>query len=80
MRQFVLNALPSFLRAAAAAALVSCLPLAAPAQWLNHPQGCLGFRIETPAGIVAYATDNEPGDAPLDANLIVHCVRGLSYC
>ena len=39
------------------------------AQWLNHPQGCLGFRIETPAGIVAYATDNEPGDAELDESL-----------
>jgi phosphoribosyl 1,2-cyclic phosphodiesterase len=39
------------------------------ARWLNHPQGCLGFRIETPAGTVAYATDNEPGDAKLDENL-----------
>jgi phosphoribosyl 1,2-cyclic phosphodiesterase len=39
------------------------------ARWLNHPQGCLGFRIETPAGIVAYATDNEPGDPKLDASL-----------
>src|SRR6266851_2074713 len=39
------------------------------ARWLNHPQGCLGFRIETPAGIVAYATDNEPGDAKLDESL-----------
>ncbi len=39
------------------------------AQWLNHPQGCLGFRIETSAGTVAYATDNEPGDAKLDENL-----------
>jgi phosphoribosyl 1,2-cyclic phosphodiesterase len=38
-------------------------------RWLNHPQGCLGFRIETPAGTVVYATDNEPGDAKLDANL-----------
>jgi phosphoribosyl 1,2-cyclic phosphodiesterase len=38
-------------------------------RWLNHPQGCLGFRIETPAGIVVYATDNEPGDAKLDASL-----------
>src|SRR5258706_13139665 len=38
-------------------------------RWLNHPQGCLGFRIETPAGIVAYATDNEPGDAKLDESL-----------
>lgn len=37
--------------------------------WLNHPQGCLGFRIETPAGIVVYATDNEPGVPSLDINL-----------
>jgi len=36
---------------------------------LNHPQGCLGYRIETPAGTVVYATDNEPGDAKLDASL-----------
>ena len=36
---------------------------------LNHPQGCLGFRIETPAGTVAYATDNEPGDAAMDQSL-----------
>src|SRR6266849_4853313 len=28
--------------------------------WLNHPQGCLGFRIDTPSGSVVYATDNEP--------------------
>jgi phosphoribosyl 1,2-cyclic phosphodiesterase len=39
------------------------------ARWLNHPQGCLGFRIETPAGTVVYATDNEPGDPKLDENL-----------
>jgi phosphoribosyl 1,2-cyclic phosphodiesterase len=39
------------------------------AYWLNHPQGCLGFRIETPAGVVAYATDNEPGDPALDKSL-----------
>ena len=38
-------------------------------RWLNHPQGCLGFRIETPAGIVVYATDNEPGEPLLDKNL-----------
>lgn len=36
---------------------------------LNHPQGCLGFRIETPAGTVVYATDNEPGDPKLDMSL-----------
>jgi phosphoribosyl 1,2-cyclic phosphodiesterase len=39
------------------------------ARWLNHPQGCLGYRIETPAGIVVYATDNEPGNAELEKNL-----------
>lgn len=39
------------------------------ARWLNHPQGCLGFRIETPAGTVVYATDNEPGDPALDESL-----------
>lgn len=38
--------------------------------WLNHPQGCLGFRFETSAGVIAYATDNEPGDAELDRNLL----------
>jgi phosphoribosyl 1,2-cyclic phosphodiesterase len=38
-------------------------------RWLNHPQGCLGFRIETSAGTVVYATDNEPGDAKLDQSL-----------
>ncbi len=39
------------------------------ARELNHPQGCLGYRIETSAGTVVYATDNEPGDAKLDASL-----------
>lgn len=34
--------------------------------WLNHPQGCMGFRLETPDGILVYATDNEPGDAQFD--------------
>ncbi len=38
-------------------------------RWLNHPQGCLGFRIETSAGTVVYATDNEPGVAKLDQSL-----------
>jgi phosphoribosyl 1,2-cyclic phosphodiesterase len=39
------------------------------ARHLNHPQGCLGYRIETPGGTIAYATDNEPGDAKLDSEL-----------
>jgi ribonuclease BN (tRNA processing enzyme) len=34
--------------------------------WLNHPQGCMGFRVETKEGIVVYATDNEPGDPIFD--------------
>lgn len=29
---------------------------------LYHPQGCLGFRIETAHGVMTYATDTEPGD------------------
>jgi hypothetical protein len=39
------------------------------ARWLNHPQGCLGFRIEASAGTIAYATDNEPGHPALDKSL-----------
>jgi phosphoribosyl 1,2-cyclic phosphodiesterase len=39
------------------------------ARWLHHPQGCLGFRFETSAGTVAYATDNEPGNPKLDQSL-----------
>jgi phosphoribosyl 1,2-cyclic phosphodiesterase len=39
------------------------------AKWLNHPQGCLGFRVETSEGVVVYATDNEPGDAEFDKNV-----------
>ena len=37
--------------------------------WLNHPQGCMGFRLETKDGIFVYATDNEPGDAAFDKNV-----------
>jgi len=40
------------------------------ARHLNHPQGCLGYRIETPGGTMVYTTDNEPGDAKLDAELL----------
>ena len=37
--------------------------------WLNHPQGCMGFRLETKEGVIVYATDNEPGDAHFDKNV-----------
>ena len=37
--------------------------------WLNHPQGCLGFRLETANGIFVYATDNEPGHPVFDRNV-----------
>ncbi len=40
------------------------------ARWLDHPQGCLGFRFETSAGTVVYATDNEPGNPKLDKSLL----------
>src|ERR1700723_390160 len=37
--------------------------------WLNHPQGCLGYRLDTAGGSVVYATDNEPGVPENDLNL-----------
>jgi phosphoribosyl 1,2-cyclic phosphodiesterase len=37
--------------------------------WLNHPQGCMGFRLETSDGDMVYATDNEPGNALFDKNV-----------
>jgi ribonuclease Z len=37
--------------------------------WLNHPQGCLGFRVESKSGVLVYATDNEPGDEQFDKNV-----------
>ncbi len=39
------------------------------AAWLNHPQGCLGYRFDTPAGSIVYATDNEPGVPEFDRGL-----------
>ncbi len=36
---------------------------------LNHPQGCLGFRIEHKGKVLVYATDNEPGDPAGDRNV-----------
>lgn len=38
-------------------------------KWLNHPQGCLGFRMETEKSVVVYATDNEPGHPVFDQNV-----------
>ena len=47
-----------------------CLPMGDGIQvktaWLNHPQGCMGFRLETKEGVLVYATDNEPGDPNFD--------------
>ncbi len=36
---------------------------------LNHPQGCMGFRIEHHGKTVVYATDNEPGNSAGDQNV-----------
>jgi phosphoribosyl 1,2-cyclic phosphodiesterase len=38
-------------------------------KWLNHPQGCLGFRMEAEGKVLVYATDNEPGHAIFDKNV-----------
>lgn len=42
---------------------------------LHHPQGCLGFRVETERGVVVYATDTEPGD-PQGDEAVRHLARG----
>lgn len=36
---------------------------------LNHPQGCLGYRLECGGRVLAYATDNEPGSLEHDRNV-----------
>jgi phosphoribosyl 1,2-cyclic phosphodiesterase len=36
---------------------------------LNHPQGCLGFRVECGGFVLVYATDNEPGSTEHDRNV-----------
>jgi phosphoribosyl 1,2-cyclic phosphodiesterase len=41
---------------------------------LHHPQGCLGFRIESERGVAVYASDNEPGDRRGD-DAIRHLAR-----
>ncbi|MFY9753668.1 MAG: MBL fold metallo-hydrolase [Candidatus Acidiferrales bacterium] len=51
------------------------------AAWLNHPQGCLGYRLDTAAGSIVYATDNEAGVPEFDANLrqLAHGADVLIY-
>ncbi|HEY4948769.1 MAG TPA: MBL fold metallo-hydrolase [Candidatus Acidoferrales bacterium] len=51
------------------------------ARYLNHPQGCLGYRIETTGGSIVYATDNEPGEHTCDQNLrqLAHGADVLIY-
>lgn len=39
------------------------------ASWMNHPQGCLGYRFDTSAGSIVYATDTEPGVPEFDRSL-----------
>jgi len=39
------------------------------AQRINHPQGCLSFRVEDNGRAVVYATDNEPGAPEFDRAL-----------
>jgi phosphoribosyl 1,2-cyclic phosphodiesterase len=41
--------------------------------WLNHPQGCLGYRFDTPDGSIVYTTDNEPGRREFDTTLLEFC-------
>ena len=36
---------------------------------LNHPQGCIGFRLECGGNVLVYATDNEPGSPEHDRNI-----------
>jgi phosphoribosyl 1,2-cyclic phosphodiesterase len=36
---------------------------------LNHPQGCVGYRIEADGGTLVYATDTEPGSKIHDRNV-----------
>ncbi|MHB8653248.1 MAG: MBL fold metallo-hydrolase [Terriglobia bacterium] len=39
------------------------------ARRINHPQGCLSFRIENNGKTVVYATDNEPGATDFDRGI-----------
>jgi len=39
------------------------------ARYLNHPQGCLGFRVEAETGVFTYTTDHEHGLPEYDASI-----------
>lgn len=39
------------------------------ARYVNHPQGCLGFRVEGETGVFVYVTDHEHGVARFDQNV-----------
>jgi ribonuclease BN (tRNA processing enzyme) len=39
------------------------------ARGINHPQGCLSFRVENNGRAVVYATDNEPGAPDYDRGI-----------
>ncbi len=45
------------------------------ARLINHPQGCLSFRIENKGKAVVYATDNEPG-VPASDQTVRELARG----
>jgi len=38
-------------------------------RWLHHPQGCLGYRLESNGKVIVYTTDTEPGDDRGDKNV-----------
>src|ERR1700723_447985 len=50
-------------------------------RYLNHPQGCLGYRIETTGGAIGFGTDKEPGGHTCDQNLrqLAHGADVLIY-
>ena len=39
---------------------------------LNHPGGCVGYRVESPSASIVYATDHEHGDSAADTTLREH--------
>lgn len=45
------------------------------ARGINHPQGCLSFRVENNGKTMVYATDHEPGD-PTSDRIVRELARG----